>query len=134
MGTTRPITRENVGMFHVVLYYIQNHLNEVLYTHNFRTASYGCMALMLLRIHVFVRLPRCYDCNKLGRSIDGVQTACFNQGIGDAFQAWLRFFFYLLQSVQTRCGLYLVSYPLDTGNCLPALKRSKREGNPFTFI
>jgi hypothetical protein len=89
------MARENVGMFHVVLYYIQNYLNEVLYTHNSRTASYGCMALMLLRIHVFVRLPRCYDCNKLGRSIDGVQTACFNQGTGDAFQAWLRDFFFI---------------------------------------
>jgi len=27
------MARENVGMFHVVLYCIQNHLNEVLYTY-----------------------------------------------------------------------------------------------------
>jgi len=90
------------------------------------------MALMLLRLHVFVRPPR-YDCKKLGRSVDSVQTTCFNQGTGVAFQAWVRYF-YLLQSVQTRCGLYLASYPLDTGSYLPVLKRSKREGDPFTYI
>ena len=84
------------------------------------------MALILLRLYVFVRPPLCYDCNKSGHSIDGIQTTCFNQGTGVAFQVWLRDF-YLLQSVQAFCGLYLASYPLDAGSCLPGLKWSKRE-------